>query len=468
MLRAKGYRALIRACAAAAAVVVTGSAARAADPAPVVSDGFLQSIGGDGLKDSGIIFRGYVEGGAVFSFDRPASGAMGYGNLFNDKTDDPTLNQVSVLIQRDVTTKTDHFAVGFIVQGIYGSDARFTQANGSNFYGSRNASDISGKSLPAIQASSLSLGSIHLSIGGFGNPQAGFPLANAGQLEPENQGDVLQAAVSLGMPIGGGLVIEGGKFVTPWGMETVDPTLNSLYSHSYTFALSQPKTLTGVLARYRLNDVWEIGGGVVVGWDQSIKDNNDFPSFVVQGLYHYDPDLDFLLSAIVGPEQPDNKNDFRWLLDLTSRYRFSSTVNFGFEALLGWEPNVGSDYVPNTLSGLGTPNATIASALGPNGRDALWYSGAVYGTCKLDEDSILTLVGRLEYFSDTDGARALATEIFSATAGVNITPFPRERWGKQLMIRPEFRWDLSHNIDNFDDNRRATQISVGADVIYAF
>jgi hypothetical protein len=139
----------------------------------------------------------------------------------------------------------------------------------------------------------------------------------------------------------------------------------------------------------------------------------------------------------------------------------SDTVHLGFEGVVGYEPDAGSEYLDVPLQ---TGNIT---ALFPSGEDALWVGAMVQTDYRLDEDGIWTVVLRGEYFNDAYGGRGLATEVWAATAGLNIVPFPKDEYGKNFMIRPEIRWDYA--LDTvFDDNNRATQITLSADLIYKF
>ena len=96
MQKLKGYRAVVQACAAAVMTLGLGSVAAAGD-GDMTHPGLLQNMGGDTFKDQRITLRGYVEGGYAWSFDRPRTGFLGYGNIFNEKSDDLTLNQVSIV-----------------------------------------------------------------------------------------------------------------------------------------------------------------------------------------------------------------------------------------------------------------------------------------------------------------------------------------------------------------------------------
>src|SRR5205085_3196495 len=98
---------------------------------------------------------------------------------------------------------------------------------------------------------------------------------------PINQYDLTQAYVDIFVPVGNGLTVRVGKFVTLMGNETIAPIAtvtgssgNALYSHSYNFGFGIPFTHTGVLATYAIGDKLTVNGGFSRGWEQSTNDNN--------------------------------------------------------------------------------------------------------------------------------------------------------------------------------------------------
>ena len=79
-------------------------------------------------------------------------------------------------------------------------------------------------------------------------------LVNA--LEPGEAGYLQtfqQAYVSYLAPVGSGLQIDAGKFVTPAGAETIETRDNWNYSRSFLFALAIPYYHMGVRTAYRVN-----------------------------------------------------------------------------------------------------------------------------------------------------------------------------------------------------------------------
>ena len=71
----------------------------------------------------GIKCSAQIEGGVNFS---PTDPKTNWGQLFTDHANQATLNQVALTIERDIPKDATDWDVGFKLQGMYGSDARYT------------------------------------------------------------------------------------------------------------------------------------------------------------------------------------------------------------------------------------------------------------------------------------------------------------------------------------------------------
>jgi len=63
----------------------------------------------------------------------------------------------------------------------------------------------------------------------------------------------------------GGIDLKVGQYSTPLGYETIDPSTNPFYSHSYVFQFGLPFQHTGALSTWHINDTVDIYGGVDTG-----------------------------------------------------------------------------------------------------------------------------------------------------------------------------------------------------------
>ena len=72
---------------------------------------------------------GWVESGITFNPDSPQSN-QNFGRLFDDRANEPLLNQVVINFERALVPQPGQFDWGFKLQFMYGSDARFIHSLG--------------------------------------------------------------------------------------------------------------------------------------------------------------------------------------------------------------------------------------------------------------------------------------------------------------------------------------------------
>jgi hypothetical protein len=351
------------------------------------------------LEDAGITIGGRVEGSYTYSFSSPPGNDIS-GRLFDFENQDLTLNQVGFFVDKQV--KSDVFDIGGRMEWIYGADSRF----------------------------------IH-SLGLFDHMNV-----DSG---PDNQWDLNQLYVDLNIPNFAKLRV--GKFVTPIGYEVIDPTANSLYSHSYMFNYAIPFTHTGVTATFALNEKASLMVGVTRGWDTSLEDDNDTVDFLGQLSYAM-PDANIYLTVITGADQPGDNDNWRTLVDFIYTRKIGDNVTVALNADYAYEANSGSSV---------------------SGSDAQWFGVAAYLGVKMADT--VTLNTRIEYFNDQDGARVTGgvggTSLYEATAGLSIRPFAHDAIGQHFVIRPEIRFDYSEK-KFFDGATDRYQLTAAVDAIFSF
>lgn len=397
--------------------------------------------GGDFLNRYGLKLTGYVQGGYSTNFVTPPDDSNGWGWVFVDEAEDFLTNQLNLKLTREIPFSADKFEMGFTVEMIYGSDGRFTQANGTNFYGDNWANERDLTFFPPPNGNVVQ--------------NRGFP----GQSNPKNQVDFVQANLTINAPWANGVMFTVGKMVAPFGFETIDATTTPFYTHSYIFGLSQPRTITGVTAAYQYDQNWSVMGGIIVGWDQAFEDNNDFPSFILQGAYQSPEDWTIVATTVFGPEQDDEDGNWRFLLDLTAEWRWN-VFDFGAECVFGWEPEISTP-----LQRFPVGPGQFADFQVFEAGDAWWFGAATYAGLYLDSSKVWYIQGRLEYFNDNDGARLLSSSVVAATLGLVIRPFPNDPIGKNLFFRPEVRADCATD-QIFDGNNKETQVTLSCDVVF--
>ncbi len=247
-------------------------------------------------------------------------------------------------------------------------------------------------------------------------------MPRASKKSPENQFDLEQAYVDVAVPVGNGLRIRAGKFVTLVGYETINPTTNPLFSHSFLFTFAEPLTQTGIYGTYAFNDQITLDAGIDRGWDQSLTDNNAaIEGFGRVSYVTADKKTNIYGTLLCGPQLGGDSGHYRTLFDLVVNYQWSDQISLGLNG----------DYV-------------YGSAEDPKSGDEAQYFGlAGYASYKIND--YFTVNGRAEWFNDNDGARVAGTaaNYYEGTLGVNITPFPQDALGSNWKIRPEVRYDYA-------------------------
>ncbi len=123
-------------------------------------------------------------------------------------------------------------------------------------------------------------------------------------------------------PVGKGLQIDVGKFVTNAGAEVIEAKDDWNYSRSLLFQLAIPLYHAGVRLTYSPNDKVTLMGGVINGWND-VNDNNTAKSVMASVTFKPSGSLSIIENYIGGPEQPNNNDDWRNLSDTVISY----TVN---------------------------------------------------------------------------------------------------------------------------------------------
>jgi hypothetical protein len=376
----------------------------------LLNDG-LNAIGvGKWLTNWGIKVGGYVEGS--YTYDTSHNSKFIAGRTFDFENEALRMNQLALQIARPIDTAADLKAgkwdFGFGLDMMYGSDGRIIHANGLSGYNSA--------------------------------------------LHPINQYDLTQAYLQLFIPVGHGLEITAGKFVTLFGNESISPiatvtgsTGNAFYSHSYNFGFGIPFTQTGVLAAYPLDadGKWTVTGGFTRGWNQATNDDNGAIDFLGQVKFVPNPQWTFTVNMSAGPEGFHDNSDYQYVL----------------EGIAAWTPK--DSKWTFAIDALGAEDEHAAT----NGDTGYWYgvTGYVgYSLCKY-----ATLNGRVEWFRDDGGAvLGQSVSVYEATVGATVKPCPDTKILSNLIIRPEVRVDWSGK-SVFNGGNADNQVTAAVDAIFA-
>lgn len=364
---------------------------------------------------------GWIDTGVTFNPGDPRDN-QNFGRLFDDRSNEPLLNQFVLSFDRALAPQPGQFDWGFRAQFMYGSDTRVIHSLGL------------------------------------------FDRTTDNILQP----DIVEAFLLLHFPVitEGGLDLKVGKFVTLEGAETIDPRTNFFYSHTYIFNFGIPFNHTGALATLHVNKMLDVIGGFTRGVNTSLDDNNDSLAFHGGlGLNLNDGKFVIATSTHIGPETPDNNHDFRYLNALTATWKISdkltsiTDLNYALDDVGGAEAFGVAQYFTYAVNS--------------------WLTAGVRAELFRDEDGFYVVS-----FADNDDAQDLLrgtgrnidprtvgggrTTYGAITAGLNLKP-PMPKPISSLTIRPEVRYDRSLNDTHpFNDSSERDMITFDLDAILTF
>jgi len=364
---------------------------------------------------------GWIDAGITLNPDSPQSN-QNFGRLFDDRTNEPLLNQVVINFERALAPQPGEFDWGFKLQFMYGSDARF----------------------------------IH-SLGLFSDT------ASTSILQP----DLVETYLNLHFPVitDGGLDLKLGKFVTLEGAETIDPRTNFFYSHTYIFNFGIPFNHTGALATFHATKWLDLYSGITRGVNTSLDDNNDNVSFQGGvGLNLLDGKLTVLATTSIGPETPNNNHDQRYLNDITvtakitDKFTSITDLNYARDEVIDAQAYGIAQYFTYAINSWLT-----AGIRGEIFRDDKGFYVVSFANT---HDPMRALEGEPTIDPRTVGGGK--TTYGAVTAGVNIKP-PVPKPAASLVIRPELRFDRALNGTRpFNDSSDHNQFTASIDVIITF
>jgi hypothetical protein len=380
----------------------------------------------------GITLSGYVDTSYTEQFGGRGTGFGGgqaVGHQFDVNNNNFNVNAVKIALEKALPDKNE-WAAGFRIDTIYGADARFL--NDSGFTTGDGSSN-------------------------------GFALE--------------QALVKFRIPVGNGLDIYAGKFVTFLGYEVIESPANPNFSRGLLFTNAIPLTHTGVYADYKFNDTVEAKFGVVDGW------NNSVTSFTGS-------DQTFGGKAITGQV---NVNSPGKNANITQSFIYSPQGDTGAanpsegpgtpltaagDSVTGDNPvfvyDIWGNWTP-TFDKNG--NTTLGFNLDYGYDSYSWYGAALYAQYKLTK--VITLAGRGEYLhSDANAGKfgAGGVTTFTGGAATGFTPMSQDDYSltatisfavwDNLLTRAEYRFDdLSAGTTGTSSS---VQNEVSLEAVYSF
>ncbi|HYN15488.1 MAG TPA: porin [Terriglobales bacterium] len=220
-------------------------------------------------------------------------------------------------------------------------------------------------------------------IFGFGDAMEQVNVLSGG--DPSFLRYLKEAYFSYLAPVGKGLQINVGKFVTPNGAEVIESNANWNYSRSLLFNYAIPFYHYGIQAQYTFNPKFSMTGYVVNGWNDVVHDPSTgyFNSGKTGGLtfvWTATKKLTFTENWMGGPgaTQVDGSH-WRNLFDTVIAYNLNSK----------WSFQLNGDYgrVEGTTLDLANPNKSVD-----------WWGAAGY--IKYQFNPKYAFATRYEYYND--------------------------------------------------------------------
>jgi hypothetical protein len=244
-------------------------------------------------------------------------------------------------------------------------------------------------------------------------------------------------------PIGKGLTITVGKFVTPAGAEVIESNANWNYSRSLLFYYAIPYFHFGANAKYTFNPKWALTGYLINGWNNTIIDHYSgvgTSSGLTYGVsLGYTPNAKWsvienyiagpVVDAYTGTGFNVPATEWKQLSDTVIGYTPNAKWAFQLNGDYGWGPRY------YALSGTGTVTAQSPAVN--------W--GGIAGYAKYTWSPKTNFAVRYEYFNDTNGYAGLLTGPFAGDPGhaQEVTATYSYNLTSALLVRGEYRYDFA-------------------------
>ena len=218
-----------------------------------------------------------------------------------------------------------------------------------------------------------------------------------------------EAYMSYLAPVGKGLTIQVGKFVTPIGAEVIESNANWNYSRSILFYYAIPYFHFGANAKYTFNPKWSVTGYLVNGWNNSYICHDCTGQS--SGLYYgaslaYTPNAKWSVteSYFAGPQldyvsaDPTGINDWKQLSDTVVSYTYNPKWSFMFNGDYGFGPK---SYTCTGSACADAVPASLPAGIHQVGPTATWWGTAGYAKYTINPKSYAAV--RYEYYDDPQG-----------------------------------------------------------------
>jgi hypothetical protein len=249
---------------------------------------------------------------------------------------------------------------------------------------------------------------------------------------------LMEAYGSYLAPIGKGLQIDFGKFVTPVGAEVIESEDNWNYSRGLLFTYAIPFYHFGLRAKYTFSDKYSLTGIMTNGWN-NIVGNNTGKTFGFSFAWTPDKVWSVVEGYLAGPEECRNTNNWRQLSDTVVIYNPTRKLSL----------------MANYDYGRGDHMIIFVNPV--------WWTG-VAGYLKYQFNDKWAYATRYEYYNDHFG--------FTTGTAQHINEFTEtfeRKLAGSLISRLEYRRDMSNHPSLFKGTTPVDhQDTISAALIYAF
>jgi hypothetical protein len=372
-----------------------------------------------------------IEAGILANPANPADG-QNFGQLYSDHANSVMLNQILMTLQRPLDPNAAGYDFGFMLQGLYGSDARYNHVLGFDDYllNGRNQLVPMGIYILA-HLPWLTVGGVDLKVG-----------------------------------------LTGGAM----GYDSIDPSMRPFYTYGYISNYLVPFLHVGGIATWHVSDILDLYTGIDCGSQTSFgaNDNNSLPAgyfgFGLKNLL--DGKLNLLAMSRLGPEDsllvfPNANSLMTSWNDVTVTYRHDDKWTISGEANFFYEGGI-----DNTAYG-------VAAYLTYAYSDQISFNARA----EVVRDNAGSIVGNfIGADSYTNSIRGLPFGFIPAPAPttygeitLNVSFLPKIDWTqldlpvKTLELRPEIRYDRSLNgTYAFNAGQDQGAFMFGGDIILGF
>ncbi len=151
-----------------------------------------------------------------------------------------------------------------------------------------------------------------------------------------------QAYLTGVVPVGNGLTVDVGKFVTMMGNEVIEPNANWNYSRSLLFAYSIPYFHTGIRLTYPFSSRFTGILEVTNGWNNVVAINKS-KTVGLSLSYSPTPSTSLTLNGMTGFEQPlGNEYGKRDVAEIIITQQVNSSLSLAVDAVYGRDRVSGS------------------------------------------------------------------------------------------------------------------------------